>query len=348
MSIQEKIIQWKKELKIREQVTYDENKVIVGLFSISIEQNRDCLYVSSPIKTSKKHYNKSILSLVFLLCDEFAKEKKVSMIIFSPSVFNYFFQTSYSTFLTKYNFQMVTSDEKEFFQSVGLFQVNTFHWIKYLNFSVKQTYEEEQKRIRETYHFITEEIQIIKQKEPRTSVTTLGDNAFFHFQYRSTSINLEFQIHENVFYLVDNISKKRYSVNSKKEIQETIPEILNRSYNLHRTRFILTPPRDYFDKSFDFLSDEKKNTLYEFLRKTYSFDEIEDLCFLHPHISCYDHAKHSYFFLFNDFYYLFLQDKLFAYSLESSDKAKEHFESFILTQTKQQLDKGLSKIIVDS
>lgn len=348
MTIQEKIIQWKKELKIREQITYGENKVIVGLFSMSIEQNRDCLYLTSPIKTSKKFHNKSLLSLIFLLCDEIAKEQKVSMIIFSPSVFNYFFQTSYSAFLTQYDFQMVTSDEKEFFQSVGLFQVNTFHWIKYLNLSVKQTYEEEQKRIRETYNFITEEVQTIKQKEPRTSVTTLGDNAFFHFQYRSTSINLEFQIHENVFYLVDNISKKRYSVNSKKEIQETIPEILNRSYNLHRTRFILTPPRDYFNISFNWLPDEKKNTLYEFLRKTYSFDEIEDLCFLHPHISCYDHAKHSYFFLFHEHYYLFLQNDLFSYPFSSSKQAKEAFECFILTQIKQQLDKGLSKIIVDS
>jgi len=348
LTIQEKIIQWKKELNIREQITYVDNQVIIGLFSISIEQNRDCLYISSPIKTSKKQFNKSILSFIFLLCDEVAKDKKVSMIIFSPSVFSYFFQNAYDNFLKKYHFQMITSNEKDFFQSIGLFQVNTFHWIKYLDLSIKQTYEQEQKRVRETYECITNVVQTIKGKEPRTSITTLGDNTFFHFDYRSTSINLEFQIHENVFYLVDNISKKRFSVNSKKEIEETIPEILNRSYNLHRTRFVLSPPKDYFNTSFNWLSEEKQNLLYDLLRKTYSFDEIEDLCFLHPHISCYNHAKHAYFFLFHEYYYLFLQNDLISYPLSSADKAKEHFENFILTQTKQQLDKGLSKIIVDS
>jgi hypothetical protein len=329
------IEQLKKKANLRKKVEIDESSMMIGDFKTYGMITNSCFYIYSDINTSKKKFEENMLNFTFLYWEEVSKNKGLNKLLVSPTIYNYFMKDGV---FKKNNYQMVSSNHASELQDIGIWQVNTYHWYKNIVVDEKE-HGKKNSLILDIRKYINE----VANKEPRTKMSITGfEELVFHFHFRNTKIDAKLEKDEKSYYFL--CENKKYPLKTKKQIENSVSEILQASYNKKRVEFIIDPPKYCFHMNFSFIDNhEMKEKLYDLLRKTMDFNEIEDKCFAEK-TKHYRYNDQLTIFTFDGKFYLIEEGSLHVYEKENENKAKERMEELIIKEVRNKTLKKLKNV----
>lgn len=302
----------------------------------------DYFYVTAMINFDGEILEDSILEEIVDFWEGKIKGNGFWSVFLSPALLSYFKGKAIKE-LDKRGYALLSEDDVENIKEDGYLKVNGLHYYKVVE-AKGSNHGLDRVEINE---IIFDYIDEIEEKEPRTSIYKTGVRDFkYVFGFRGTVGRYQLKQVDGVHEMIPDGKGKHYPMKNKEEIKENVRKLLMDTYNKERVRFITNPPTEYFNAHFGchFLGSQREK-IHSLLLKHYSFNEIEDLCYLKKPIKILKNNKHVAIISFDQNYLLYKGNTFKFYEKKEEEKVKRLYKDEVRRLIEEEMDADLNDFL---